>query len=71
MKEKLKTFLLDQHHLSIEILKHISRISDKLGFPFVLIGAQARDLILNGKYGLSPGTTTKDIDFAIKMGTSQ
>jgi len=67
MKEKLKRFLLDQHYLSIEILKHINSICDKLGFPFVLIGAQARDLILTGKYGLTPGTTTHDIDLAIMV----
>ena len=67
MKEKLKNFLLDQHYLSVEILKQIDMISHKLGFPFVLIGAQARDLILNGQYDLSPGTTTKDMDFAIMI----
>lgn len=67
MKEKLKNFLLDQHYLSVEILKQIDMISRKLGFPFVLIGAQARDLILNGQYDLSSGTTTKDIDLAIMI----
>lgn len=67
MKKKLKNFLLDQHYLSVEILKRINVISFKLGFPFVLIGAQVRDLILNGQYKLSPGTTTKDIDLAIMI----
>jgi len=67
MKIKLKNFLFDNHYLSVEILKQINLISRTLGFPFVLIGAQARDLILTGKYELSSGTTTKDIDLAIMI----
>ncbi|MCJ8330571.1 MAG: nucleotidyl transferase AbiEii/AbiGii toxin family protein [Lentisphaeria bacterium] len=67
MKRKYKELLLRQHPLSITILKHISRACENLQFPFILIGAQARDLILTGKFDISPGSTTLDIDFAVAV----
>ena len=67
MKQELKLFLLEQHSLFIEILKEIDELSRTLEFSFILIGAQARDFVLNGLHGLSGGSTTVDIGIAIMV----
>ncbi len=49
----------------IEVLEAVSQVADSLGIPFFIIGAEARDLILEKGYGISTIRATLDIDFAL------
>lgn len=47
------------------ILRHIIDVNDKLGIPYFIAGATARELLLFHVFGRDPGRQTKDIDTAI------
>ncbi len=51
----------------IPILEDITRIADSLGTPFFVIGAAARDLILEQGYGIRSVRATRDLDLAIQV----
>ncbi len=51
----------------IPIFEDITRIAGSLGTPFFVIGAAARDLILEVGYGIRSFRATKDLDLAIQM----
>ena len=46
MRDKFKNFLLDNHSLTIEILKEVGKVSKGLGFSLFFIGDQAKDIIV-------------------------
>ena len=48
-----------------EIIKSIQAILGEEAYDFLLIGAIARDLILDGQHGLGVSRKTLDVDFAI------
>lgn len=53
----------------IEVCQAVSAVADTLGFPFYIVGATARDIILHKAYGIEPLRATRDIDFGIKVST--
>lgn len=51
----------------IPIFEDIIGIADPLGMPFFVLGATARDLILDVGYGIRSFRATKDLDLAIQI----
>lgn len=45
----------------------VSEISSSLGIPFFVVGATARDLVLEYGYNIKPHQATKDVDFAVQV----
>lgn len=52
---------------TIEILRKVMQITEKLGIPIFLIGATARDFVLEYGYNLPKSTKTRDIDFGVAV----
>jgi predicted nucleotidyltransferase len=69
----LKEYLMNTFNLPTDkipdhlrqIVIAIQEILGKKAYDFILIGATARDLILNGQYNLGAGRVTLDVDFAL------
>lgn len=51
----------------IETLRQIKIVADELKIPLLLVGATARDLILQHAYNVSSNRATKDIDFGVAV----
>lgn len=52
---------------SIPVFEDINGIAGSLGIPFFVIGATARDLILEVGYGIRSFRATRDLDLAIQI----
>jgi predicted nucleotidyltransferase len=50
---------------SISILREIEEVSAKLKVPFFVVGAAARDIILEHQFDIKPGRATIDIDIGV------
>ncbi len=48
----------------LRVVRELDVIATRLGIPFFLAGAAARDIVLVNLWGQSPGRATADIDFA-------
>jgi predicted nucleotidyltransferase len=57
---KVDSFLL-------EIFKEITKVSQTLSIDFFVVGATARDIILESGYGIPTIRATKDIDFGVQV----
>lgn len=53
--------------LTVEIVREISAVSKALGVELLLVGAQAKVILLENIHGLNPGRATGDIDFAFAV----
>jgi predicted nucleotidyltransferase len=53
--------------LVLEPLKVVAQTANSLRFPYFLMGATARDLILENIFGQPPGRLTRDLDFGIAL----
>ena len=53
--------------LTVEIVREISAVSKALGLELLLVGAQAKVILLENIHGLNPGRATGDIDFAFAV----
>ncbi|MBA3696426.1 MAG: nucleotidyl transferase AbiEii/AbiGii toxin family protein [Methylotenera sp.] len=53
--------------LTIEIAREINAVSKALGLEVLLVGAQAKVILLENIHGLNPGRATGDIDFAFAV----
>jgi predicted nucleotidyltransferase len=53
--------------LLVEILQYVAAIASKLGIPFFVVGATARDLILRHGFGIEPGRATRDVDLGFRV----
>ena len=51
----------------IDVIKEIKKIADSLGIPFFIIGALARDIIMEYFYKIKAPRMTSDIDLGIKV----
>ena len=51
----------------IDVIKEIKKIADSLGIPFFIIGALARDIIMEYFYKIKVPRMTSDIDLGIKV----
>jgi len=52
--------------LSISVLQAIHDVASNLQIPFFVVGATARDLILEHGFGVKPSRATKDVDFSVQ-----
>jgi predicted nucleotidyltransferase len=52
---------------TIEILQKVTQVTEKMDIPVLLIGATARDLVLEYGYGLPRSKATRDIDFGVAV----
>lgn len=53
--------------LTVEIVREISAVSKALGLELLLVGAQAKVILLENIHGLNSGRATGDIDFAFAV----
>ena len=53
--------------LTVEIVREIRAVSKALGLELLLVGAQAKVILLENIHGLNPGRATSDIDFAFAV----
>ena len=53
--------------LILEILETIEKVSRSLSMDFFVVGATARDIILECAYGISNLRATQDIDFGVRV----
>ena len=53
--------------LTIEVVREIKKISNELQIELLLVGAQAKVILLQNIFGLDPGRATDDIDFAFAV----
>ncbi len=51
----------------VELLSDLNKIAANLGVDFFVIGATARDMILEQGFGISPNRKTQDIDLAVMV----
>ncbi|HYN53703.1 MAG TPA: nucleotidyl transferase AbiEii/AbiGii toxin family protein [Methylotenera sp.] len=51
--------------LTVEVVHEIEKVSKTLGLELLLVGAQAKVILLENIHGLNPGRATGDIDFAL------
>ena len=53
----------------MRVVRDLHKAATRLGIPFFLAGAAARDIVLVNHWGQSPGRATADIDFAFAVNT--
>lgn len=53
--------------LTLEGIRQFSEIANALELPFVLVGAAARDFLLEHQHGIKTGRLTKDLDIAVLL----
>ena len=53
--------------LTVEIVREIEKVSKVLNLELLLVGAQAKVILLENIHGLNPGRATSDIDFAFAV----
>ncbi len=51
--------------ITLEGIRKFNDIAIELGIPFILVGAAARDFLLEHEHGIKTGRLTKDIDIAV------
>jgi predicted nucleotidyltransferase len=51
----------------LEILRQVDRVARELALDYFVVGAMARDILLNGVFGLSAGRATRDVDLAVAV----
>lgn len=51
----------------LEIFKEIIKVTQTLSIDFFVIGATARDIILESGYGIPTIRATRDIDFGVQV----
>jgi len=56
---------LDQ--VLLEVLREVDRVAGELSLDYFVVGAMARDILLNGVFGLSAGRATRDVDVAVAV----
>lgn len=51
----------------VSVLREIQRVASRQQIPFFIVGAMARDLLLEAAHGLAPKRATADIDIAVAV----
>ena len=49
------------------VLRDVSQAAALLGIPFFVIGATARDIVLEHGFGIKPGRATRDLDLGVRV----
>jgi len=55
------------NRLFIEALGEVAETTSKLGIPSFIVGATARDFVLEYGFGLNPGRATADVDIGVRV----
>lgn len=53
--------------LTVEVVREVRKVTDALSVELLLVGAQAKVILLENIHGLNPGRATADIDFAFAV----
>jgi len=53
--------------LLIEVMRELDTATKKVDIPFFIVGATARDLVLEYGFDLNPGRATADIDIGVRV----
>jgi predicted nucleotidyltransferase len=53
----------------VDVIDQIHSTAESLGIPFFVVGATARDLVMQHGYGIDSGRATKDIDLGALVST--
>lgn len=53
--------------LTIELVGEVRKVTDAMSIELLLVGAQAKVILLENIHGLNPGRATADIDFAFAV----
>ena len=53
--------------LTVEVVREVQKATEALGVELLLVGAQAKVILLENIHGLNPGRATADIDFAFAV----
>ncbi len=53
--------------ITVGVTREIAACLSGTGSPFMLVGATARDILLQNVHGLTPSRATRDIDFAVAL----
>lgn len=53
--------------LTVEVVRAVRKATDALSVELLLVGAQAKAILLENIHGLNPGRATGDIDFAFAV----
>lgn len=51
----------------LDVFRDVSQVAASLGIPFFVIGATARDIVLECGFGIQPGTATRDLDLGVQV----
>jgi predicted nucleotidyltransferase len=57
------------NRLFVEVLGEVAETTAKFGIPFFIVGATARDFVLEYGFGLNPGRATADVDIGVRVST--
>ncbi|MBC8413575.1 nucleotidyl transferase AbiEii/AbiGii toxin family protein [bacterium] len=52
---------------TVDVLRNLKEVADSLSIPFFVVGATARDFILEHCYGISPRRMTIDVDIGVEV----
>lgn len=69
MKRKLLNISGKIDPAFVAIYNEVANVAKKQGIEIFVVGASARNIILQHGYGIKPKLATKDIDFAIQVAT--
>jgi predicted nucleotidyltransferase len=53
--------------VTLEVLRQVDRVARELVLDYFVVGAMARDILLNGVFGLYAGRATRDVDLAVAV----
>lgn len=53
--------------LTVDVVREVQKVTDALGVELLLVGAQAKVVLLENIHDLNPGRATADIDFAFAV----
>lgn len=69
MSDSLLTLRKQLPENTIGILRSVKTTADRLGIPSFIVGATARDIVLEYVHNARPGRATSDVDFGIAVET--
>lgn len=49
------------------VFRDVSQVTASLGIPFFVVGATARDIVLEHGFDIKPGRATRDLDFGVRV----
>lgn len=51
----------------LDVFRDVSKVAASLGIPFFVIGATARDIVLDYGFGIQPSRATRDLDLGVQV----